>query len=253
MFLWESTVWEFARLHMKKLLYLFLGLVVVGGGCQNSKEDFLYSNSSASTSSINVTSTVSSIDKNNPETWPRFEFKELGFSVQLPFPTSIVTSSYHACQPYDTSPGCYDEAKKPFEWFMSFAQTPDANYHFFLKSISKDYSYCCEVSPLNMYDFYYDGKNFRYSTQLPFIMSQPLPFYIEKNLVVIFDLYPNFYKLLDEENGLVGKEAVPPYHIYAVAIKLPNSKQFKSVILQFEKDEITLENLIKLVKTIKFD
>jgi hypothetical protein len=62
----------------------------------------------------------STVDVNNPETWNTFEFKELGFSMKLPFERSAVTSSYNICEGECLE---LEGFKKLFQWVEASAPT----------------------------------------------------------------------------------------------------------------------------------
>ena len=70
-------------------------LVRQGNYTQNTSVESVVTTTTSNISEVLATSTI---DKNDVSTWPRFEFKELGFSVQLPFEKSDVETEYRECK-----------------------------------------------------------------------------------------------------------------------------------------------------------
>jgi hypothetical protein len=91
---------------MKKyLLTSFVaGLLLIGGGCPPNRQTDLNHTpttpttptTTIETSDITPISTPTLIDKPISE-WSRYEFKELGFSIQLPFVSSSLKYGFSYC------------------------------------------------------------------------------------------------------------------------------------------------------------
>jgi hypothetical protein len=196
----------------------------------------------------------STVDVNNPETWNTFEFKELGFSMKLPFERSAVTSSYNICEGECLE---LEGFKKLFQWVEASAPTIGYDRHsylFKLFSRSKDFEYCCHQSPLlSMYDFSADGKNYRYTSGQQFTIHPIYTTQKQGQLAVVFDISEDYYKKFKDLDLEGNKVEYEPR--FAAIVKLPSNSQFKAFIMEFEQGDpssISIDNIKKIIESIAF-
>jgi len=203
------------------------------------------------TSTKKYSSSTSSIDKNDPKTWPRFEFKELGFSMQLPF------------------------EKKELEYgFNDQYYLPNDNKNIHIKSgmyryggiVKNDGEYKYGFIGANSLNFYiehhtnitdiidlelgtnpkiilFDGNNQKFYLDIHPIKR----FNIQGTEILVFDANKDFFDLV--------KETFPDFEgiRWGFTFKLPQSEKFKAVVLNFSEEDLTFEKLISTIKTIEFE
>lgn len=170
--------------------------------------------------------------------WPRYTFKELGFSLQLPFPTSMVSSSEYRCDQHldDTESGCSSDEK--FKKYSGVFTTLNYNYEF-LTAVSKD-SLAYGIS--EPYLFITNGKYFLGdpSDEEPDFEMHPLAVIKTKNINAIVVNYTADLKKDIMESAKFG---------LLVSLK---GKDYALATFKFNTDDITTITLKKIAETIRF-
>jgi hypothetical protein len=237
---------------MKKYLLtsFVVGLLFVGGGClSNHQTDLNNTSTTPTTPTINPTTsevipafTPTLIDKPISE-WPRYEFKELGFSIQLPF----VSSSLHY------GPGSYcpphmvpcSNTSTMYSYTGVFKKNDDPKY-MFMGSFSKNYEYDRDGDITDISDIELGAK-----PRIIFFGSDPFKLqinpisriFVAQNQIIVFNAYNDYYK--NSSYDVVGKKL-------AFVFRLPYSKKFSAVIFSFDDEDFPLEKINKAITTLKF-
>jgi hypothetical protein len=228
----------------KQLLVTILavGVLVLGGGsCQNYQTD---QSSTLTTSTPEVGTTTSLIDRPVSE-WPRYEFKELNFSIQLPFPEKRIVYNYNDCS-RAMKDGC-DDTNMAQYWGSLKGSTETNEGYSFLGTNSFNYTYGRGATILDIGDIV-EGKDPKIllpgTTPDTGTLIHPLQtIKVNTTPIYLFNAYKDFYP--DEQfNNIVE---------YAFVFKLPFQKNFRAVLLKFKPEDIPLEMLPSVIKTIKFN
>lgn len=174
--------------------------------------------------------------KNDPETWPRYIFKELGFSIKLPF--SVIAENWRPNYVECLEGSAYDFNHNKIEAFcdndqhyFSYFANGDNSFgdHFSLGSITKLYTYGRDWTPPTIYNFHsISGGNFAYGDpgESGLIIHPLKTLRIQDRLVLIFDEIKDFYGK-DERNPFSKENAV-----YGIAIQLDGNKIFKAAVIE---------------------
>ena len=230
---------------MKKyLLTSFVaGLLLIGGGCSRNRQTDLNSASTTlatpttntTASDIIPTSTPTLIDKPISE-WPRYEFKELGFSIQLPFVSSSLHYGFNYCS------FCINTSTYQYTGVVLSDNAPRYN---FIGSYALNYQYDRDGDITDIVDFEI-GKNPKlvfFGLEKFKLEIKPLKrIVLQHNEVVIFDA--------TDTSGDIN-----PYFSnkrWAFALRLPTSKKFRAVLITFYDSDVPFEKMIDVVKTIRF-
>lgn len=238
---------------MKKFLLtsFVAGLLFVGGGCTPNRQTDLNSVSTTpvaavtpttntTTTDVIPTSTPSLIDKPISK-WPRYEFKELNFSIQLPYKKDRVSYGFHDClQREDRCDGL------SMYWYGSSIRGEDGNWHSFAGTHSENFSYGRESSITDIANFI-PGKNPKlvfpgYETARGIEIQKLQYFSVQGQSVYTFDIYKNFYAV----SGL------EPFEEVGAVFKLPFNNKFKAVVLEFKPEIIPAKLIPTIIKTIRF-
>ncbi len=262
---------------MKKtfLIGVIVCLLVVSG-CGQIKKD--YSSLSTHTDQA-VTTTIttttqenistSTIDKNDASTWPRFEFKELGFSVQLPFEKDMwyAENAYWECKSPKDLWCFYSKNKKIYKYDTEIFDRNQKNF-IYIGAISKDF-FPTDLGwmPTMIYDFYPNKKNYNvvafgnFPTSSTFAVRPIKKYFQAGSLVVVINWKEetreggSFMKVFDNGMGTekrhieassIGKEDAG-----GIILKLNKNKKFKVASIVFEN--VDLLQIDQVVKSIKFD
>jgi hypothetical protein len=259
---------------MKKLFLIssVVCLLVVSGCGQIKKDNSTLPTHAdqAVTSTSNTTTqeniTTSTIDKNDVSTWPRFEFKELGFSVQLPFEKKLMSEGYIECR----KGVAFDENKKPINYFC----IPEAEFYYkktasimtdtlpwsgvHIGSVSEKFAAERDLLVTDIHDFELYNKEVhknpgRYmSNEWVWVIRYPLEkFFQQGNLIVINDLYKDYYEQADQNFGQDNRRTV-----FGIYLKLSRNKKFKAAVIELEKTadiDWSLARAKMVAKSIKFN
>ncbi len=184
----------------------------------------------------------STIDVNNPATWPRVTFKELGFSVKLPFEKTTISSGLTECRDGnlyragEETPGACTDKKHAFA-FRGDA-TDQSGARFFVGSYSKYFSIdAAEWTPALMYDFHQAGTKYLYGHDglTGFEMHPLKTINTHGHLIVLFDQNKDFFDLQAD----FPKDPGDTSALYGIAIKLPGNKMFDATIISYYKPDAT--------------
>ncbi len=246
---------------MKRFLYVSFVIISMSivSGCGVVKNENTTTSSlltSIHSASTSISSSSIKIDKDDVSTWPRFEFKELGFSVQLPFEKNMWHSEYRKCY----HGAWYDEKEQKTGQACDFGMDYSTVNAYVvsdseeipalsISSRSKNFSADRSLFATDMYDFYLSNKNkenLPHKTPYVWEIQNPLKFfYIQGNLVAISDLYKNFYEYAEKEYGQSNKRFV-----YGIYLKIPNNKEFQAAIIELGKIESNYHWTQKQVESI---
>lgn len=208
-------------------------------------------------SSITMTSSAR-IDFDDSTSWPRYTFKELGFSVQLPF--SRVVATYIECRNYKAYDshgrevsGFCDNEQHYYSYFANSDMPEATQRHFFtMGSITKNFTGGRDWTPNLMYNFHPIGPNYGYGDAgtNTFIMHPLAAFKQEGREVVIFDEDADFYSLI-EEFGPPPPERV----LYGIAVKLDGNTVFKAANFEYQlpRGPHSLEQVKNIARSITFE
>lgn len=205
------------------------------------------------TSSLVVSPSSSTIDQNNPTTWPRYYFKELGFSVQAPFEQNEAAAVFHDCTKLGDRCEGYENGKDVDP------NTANDNMYWFggrlggigISSFSQNYEIGGE-SGIRIYDLVKIGNEY-------FILSSgasgskwaihPLEIFFNfKTPIIYFDGYEDYIRIKEESRGeKIGGQ------YYGAVFKLPDSKKFKATVLFFNEKDLSQSQFISILKTIRFE
>jgi hypothetical protein len=239
--------------------------LLVGGGCVKKSHPATQptvtyetptttpSSTSSMHSSESVSSTVSLLDRPVSE-WPRYEFKELGFSIQLPFNSSTVTSSLIE----QSGTGCSfptHHYKARVNGLQSFNTFLGANTRY----VCFPHEGVEYAQPLtDLHDFTMTKNTL--TLLLTSLTSTPevgvtwpdKPIWetiilktiaVGKNQLVLFDPKP-YYQLEENVADILPDEAV--------VFKTQNNPRFKAVLMQFSSKDLPYILFEKSLKTVRF-
>ena len=238
-------------------------LVRQGNYTQNTSVESVVTTTTSNISEVLATSTI---DKNDVSTWPRFEFKELGFSVQLPFEKNLMSEGYIECR----KGVAFDENKKPINYFC----IPEAEFYYkktasiksdtlpwsgvHIGSVSEKFAAERDLFVTDVHDFELYNKNIHKNpnnymlNDWVWIIRNPLQkFYQQGNLIVINDLYKDYYQQADQDFGQDNRRTV-----FGIYLKLSKNKKFKAAVIELEKTgdiDWSLERSKMVAKSIKFN
>lgn len=250
-----------------------LAVLLLGGGCNNSlnhQSPVPAMPVISNPEKIKINSPVgdSGIDKNNVVTWPRFEFKELGFSIQLPFEKDRMTQGYVECRrgkAYDANGktldyACASEEESYYAISVHVTENTSPLSGVHIGSVSKNFTTLDGgiVKVTDIYDFDIDtstasGISTEYiKDPFTWIIRHPLKtFNNQSSLIVINDLYKDFYQKLDKDFDQDNRRVV-----YGIYIKIQNNSKFKAAAMAFEKsgnDDWTWEQIQSVAESIRFN
>lgn len=202
-------------------------------------------------------SSTADIDQNNPATWPRYFFKELGFSIQAPVPLDKVSAIFHDCTKPDDR--CDNEARIDVQsgkylsavdmyWFGGKID------NIIFSSFSKNYASGGDAG-LDTYDLVQEDARY-------FIVSSgegggkweihPIKIFSNfKTPVIYFDIYRDYIKPSAERMG--SPLSQDEYQYYGVVFKLPYSKKFKAITMMFNEKKLTQNQFISILNTLNFE
>lgn len=215
--------------------------------------------------------TSTAITQSQASTWPRHIFKEVGFSVQLPFPVESVDTEYVECKDgFARGEGGTDLSQTDFQrscnpdkgsyyLFRALVNSPwsSKDHITFLEHVSMSHTFMTGWensfsglwSLLSTKNFSRNGVDYHYSylhdgTEIP---NTPLVPYktIDRpgGRIVLFDLNKDLGPHLYDSLGDV-----------AILVEQPNNKRFKQVVLEFwgEFTGTTKTQAEDIAKSIKF-
>ena len=242
--------------YITRIFPAFIGaLVVAGGGCMSKPLDQPSATSSSTVvsttpveavsskvlSTTSTTPSVSLVDRPVSE-WPRYEFKELGFSIQLPFVSSSLRYKFNTyCPPY-LAPCSNTTTMHSYTGILNGKKTD----YLFIGSYSKNYEYdrdgnITDINDLNIsknpYLIFFGNDSF----QLPIHPINRI--LVQNKEVIIFNAYDDYYK--NSNYGINEKE-------WAFTFSLPYSDKLKAVIFVFDDIDFPLEKIKMAIKTLKF-
>lgn len=198
---------------------------------------------SAPTASF-VPPTSTAISQNNPATWPRHYFKELGFSIKLPFATGSIETGFAECVRGNLSTSSTfirrvcDDADHYSYWYSALLRGKNNDY-IFLGSVSEYYADGGEWGLTKLHDFTYKG--------LTVLIGQSI---IHPLKILFFHGMPII--IFDPNKDIYGIFKAGDDQIYAAIFKLPNNKKFKAAALQFYASDLNFEQFTKAINTIQF-
>jgi hypothetical protein len=194
--------------------------------------------------SIAPTTTPAAINKENVATWPRFEFKELGFSVQLPFENNNVKYSLDESDVIDKD----GKVVKMHRYIGSLVKEGRS----FLGAYSQNYMNEQEPDLIHITNITNESspRIIFYWTKVdePGLLIHPLKQINKQGVqIVVFDAKKDFYRRYDGDMDQTIEQSQ-----WAIAFKLPHSDKFKAVLLNFRERDVSLEDIQKMIQTIEF-
>lgn len=185
--------------------------------------------------SVYVPKSITSIDTSS---WQRFEFKELGFSIQLPFATKDITLTYKDGRRDDTLPV---SATNPLMyWYKGFLKGQSGDYTF-VGGTSENYASGKEWQPTDASQLIKIGDNY----QINNLRISPLAHVpAQNNLLIAFDMTKDYYHVI--------KSPLGAEQWYGAVFTIPNNKRFKVALLQFRSQDSSLDQLVAALKTVQF-
>jgi hypothetical protein len=238
---------------MKKhfIVFFFTTLFLISGGCaytnpqnaQNTQTSSVASTAHTTTTESEpfaATSTPTLIDKPISE-WPRYEFKELGFSIQLPFVSSSIVSNYEHCD-VKNNIGKFCESELPYWYLNVYSDSPG----FYLRGRSKNYADGSEWTLLDLFSL--TIKNNKYFADT--IELIPVHTYRSSgNPIILYDATKSYYgnpKYFGAHSDYLPSSE-PEYNII-FSIKHP---QIPVVNISFRDEVIHLDTIKKIAESIK--
>jgi hypothetical protein len=219
------------------------------GAIKNENTTTPSSLTSINSTPISIASSSIKIDKDDVSTWPRFEFKELGFSVQLPFATNDVEGEYSEC-----GKGKFYHKKDSETRIMLDENGCDVRsdyFNYFAWSKKYNFAFLYSFVGLN-----YEGGELGDTL----VSSTDLMAHAEEYEVDGFSFAPS--KIIQNEGVkfiVIGqfkrrKFIDPDYETigFAFNLKIKQNLKFRTALFSFCKSELSEKQLIDLIKTIKF-
>jgi hypothetical protein len=248
----QITLINSKKLIMNKNFIIILSSIAIlsSSGCGVLNPSVAPTTTPSVPTASTTTPTVT-INKENVATWPRFEFKELGFSIQLPFEALLVRSQYSECKNGDSyikksnDSSLVLDAKNGCDLrvnFSSFTASLLPDKQLFLASYSKHDVVTEEGdNPLYIQD---------YSRQKDKIIINGKAVF--KPIKTIMVHQKEFVIVNPMENHLVRPEDQKYNPNISAIFNLENNPKFKAAGLSFREKDITLEQLVKALQTITF-
>jgi len=208
---------------------------------------------------------TSSINKNDPKTWPRFEFKELGFSMQLPFEKNELEIEYGRCKD-----GVVYRKKNNSDTFIKekreicIKSKSDYSYY---QIIVKKGNYLALSSIVGYAPIEGEGGILTDDKGRIVFKQQGKPIVKAKDvkgtfyaledkkfrpLRIIFNQDVEFIMINPLENRYVYPEDERYNPKFAAIFNLPKDQEFKSVVIAFLDQDLDESQLITAIKTVKF-
>jgi hypothetical protein len=173
-------------------------------------------------------------------TWQQFDFKELGFTIQLPFDSKDVSSTYKEDRQNEKLPvSLSNSLRYSYKGFLK----RQAGEYAFLGSTSENY---VSGKPWELTDankFIAVGDTYQIGN-IPITPIAHVP--AQSNLLVVFDASKDYYQLINKSSTTSTE------HWYAAVFNLPNNKRFKVALLQFKSQDLSLDQLVAALKTVQF-
>ncbi len=224
--------------------------LLAGGGCEKNSQLVTQpavtyetptttpSSTSSAHNSENTSSTVSLLDRPVSE-WPRYEFKELGFSIQLPEQKEIITISSCLTQNCPTPFLSVRSKKSTFEIIGSYA----SNYPFDTTHEIFDF----QTTYLNKFTVYKNNLSLIFSNSTQPWKAELITSTTVQNMpVYFFNATKEYYDKITDD---YYQDRVPT--IYQAVFALPNKKPLPSIAVTFENT--TIEQLKKIISTLLFN
>jgi hypothetical protein len=170
--------------------------------------------------------------------WQRHSFKELGFSIQLPFASKDISLMYKEGKVNEKQPM---SAQNPLMyWYKGFLKGQQGDYAF-LGSVSENYVSEKEWQITEVKTFSTVGDEYRINE----VTIHPLArIPVQGTLVTIFDATRDYYEVI--------KSPLASERWYGMVFSIPNNKRFKTVALQFKSSDLSLEKVVAAARTIQF-
>jgi hypothetical protein len=228
-------------------------LILGGAGCQENQTDQSSTLTTptpevlvTSTPEVSTTTTTSLIDRPVNE-WPRYEFKELGFSMQLPFVSSSLNFGFFEV--------CFSQERPcpPSSTMYSYTGILHKNKNdvgMFLGTYSSNFYVERDGRITDIEDFFTTPE-----PKVKFFYGSPIkihPVYkkiLNGVVIMVFDADKDLYNSAYEPNDPMRAQGEQ----WGTVFRLPGSKKFKAVMFDFYQKDFPLEKIKQGISTIIFN